>query len=81
MKTQKNCVETAEVTTYRAIDCPLTPRWSVDGHRHMKEKMLNDDLGILTICGATEALDGPSSPRRTILHIHHHQPEVSQYPS
>ena len=58
----KNYAETAEVTTYMAIDGPSTPRWSVGGHRRMKENMLNEDWVILTKCGATKALDRTSSP-------------------
>ncbi|TMW84087.1 hypothetical protein EJD97_025821 [Solanum chilense] len=77
---QKNCTETAEVTTYKAIDGPLTPRRFVSGHRRMKEKIFNEDWGILTKCGDTEDLDGPLSPRRTVLHIHHCQQKVAPVP-
>ena len=65
------------MSTYGAIDGPLTPRLSVDGNRCMKEKMLNEDWGILTQFGATEDLYGPSSPRRTLLHIRHLQQKVA----
>ncbi|TMW84815.1 hypothetical protein EJD97_024317 [Solanum chilense] len=60
MKTWKNFGEIAEVTTLGAIDVPSTPRRSVGCHRLMKEILLKDYQGILTKCGATEALDGPS---------------------
>ena len=65
MKTRKNCVETAEVTTYRAIDGQSTPRHSVGVHRSMKEKMLNEYWGILTKYRAMEALDGQYGPSCT----------------
>ncbi|TMX04924.1 hypothetical protein EJD97_003815 [Solanum chilense] len=72
MNTWKNCAEIVEVTTYGAIDGPSTPRQSIGGHRCVKEMLLKKGRGILTKCGATEALDGPSLPRRIVLLIHYH---------
>ncbi|TMX00146.1 hypothetical protein EJD97_001337 [Solanum chilense] len=71
MKTWKNCDAIAEVMTYGAIDGPLTPRRFVGGHRRIKEMLIKEDRGISTMCGAMEALDEPSPPRRTVLHIRH----------
>ena len=71
MKTRKNCIETAEVTTYGAIDGPSTPQWFVGGYRHMNERLLKEDRGILTNCGAMKVLNEPSPPQRTVLHIRH----------
>ncbi|TMW96404.1 hypothetical protein EJD97_007407 [Solanum chilense] len=65
----KNYAETAEVTTYGAIDSPSTPRWSVGGYHRMKEMMLNEDWEILTTCGGTEALDGQDGPSYTSVII------------
>ena len=72
MKTRKNCVEIAEVMTYGAIEGPSSPRWSIGGNRRLKKILLNKDRGILTKCGATEVVDGPSSPWQTVLHIRHY---------
>ncbi|TMX05342.1 hypothetical protein EJD97_024114 [Solanum chilense] len=71
MKTWKNCNEIAKVTAYGDIDDPSTTRLLVGGNRLMKEMLLKEDRGILTMCGATKSLDGPSPPRSTVLHIHH----------
>ena len=70
-KEWKNCAEIEEVRTYGTIDVPSTSRGSVGAHHRMKKIMLKQDQGILTKCAAMGDLNGPSPPRRTVLHIHH----------
>ncbi|TMW99524.1 hypothetical protein EJD97_002401 [Solanum chilense] len=71
MKTRKNCAEIAEVMTYRAIDDPSTHQRSIGGNYRLKKMLLKEDWETLTKSGATEVINGPSSPRRTVLHIRH----------
>ncbi|TMX03669.1 hypothetical protein EJD97_014894 [Solanum chilense] len=71
MKTRKNCAKIAEVMTYGAIDGPSTPRRSIGGNRPLKKMLLKEDPGYLTKYGAPKDIDGSSSPRRAVLHIHH----------
>ncbi|TMW99837.1 hypothetical protein EJD97_001869 [Solanum chilense] len=71
MKIRKNCAEIAEVMTYGGIVGPSTPRRSVGGNRRLNKILLKEARGILTKCGAIEAIDETLSPRRTVLHIRH----------
>lgn len=50
----------AEVTTYGYIDGLLRPQRSIGGHHRMKKLDAKGSCGIMTKCGDTEALDGPS---------------------